>query len=100
MKEKTCCKMINKIFKFFVLVLILGGFFILASITYENYKREYEYENAKHKYDNFIGKRFILDDEVRTIVDYSPCSETFILDNGQRIVANTYYLTLHYEFIE
>lgn len=92
--------MINKFFKFFILLIVFGGLFILGCITCENYRREMEYENAKHKYDTFIGKRFILNDEVRTIVDYSPCSETFILDNGQRIVANTYYLTLHYEFIE
>ena len=51
-----------------------------------------------NKYDYFIGSQFIINDEVRTIIEYVPCSETFVLDDGSRISANPDYITLHYKY--
>ena len=51
-----------------------------------------------NKYDYFIGSQFIINDEVRTIIEYVPCSETFVLDDGSRISANLDYITLHYKY--
>lgn len=63
-----------------------------------NNKTNKEHYDNKSKYDYFIGSQFIINDEVRTIIEYIPCSETFVLDNGSRISANPEYITLHYKY--
>lgn len=56
------------------------------------------YIEQKSEYNHFIGRQFIINNEVRTIIEYIPCSETFVLDDGSRIIANPDYITLHYEY--
>lgn len=76
-------------------------FFVLhfgIDVFVNNNKANKEYYDDKSKYDYFIGSQFIINDEVRTIIEYIPCSETFVLDNGSRISANPEYITLHYNY--
>lgn len=82
---------ISAIITFFVLHFIIDDFIDNNIVD----KRYYDNES---KYDYFIGSQFIINDEVRTIIEYIPCSETFVLDDGSRISANPDYITLHYKY--
>ena len=82
---------ISAIISFFVLHFVIDVFV-------DNNRGNKEYYDNKSKYDYFIGSQFIINDEVRTIIEYIPCSETFVLDNGSRISANPEYITLHYKY--
>ena len=82
---------ISAIITFFVCNFIIDVFV-------DNKRTNKEYYDNKSKYDYFIGRQFIINDEVRTIIKYIPCSETFVLDDGSRISANPEYITLHYKY--
>lgn len=82
---------ISAIISFFVLHFIIDVFVDNNRVNKECY-------DNKGKYDYFIGSQFIINNEVRTIIEYIPCSETFVLDDGSRISANPDYITLHYKF--
>ena len=68
--------------------------------VFVNNKTNKEYYDNKSKYDYFIGSQFIINDEVRTIIEYIPCSETFVLDNGNRLNANLWFISRHYDLVE
>lgn len=80
-----------------VVISAIITFFVFHFII-DNNRANKEFYNNKSKYDYFIGSQFIINDEVRTIIEYIPCSETFVLDDGSRIFANPYYITLHYKY--
>ena len=82
---------ISAIITFFVLHFVIDVFVV-------NNRVNKKYYDSKSKYDYFIGSQFIINNEVRTIIEYIPCSETFVLDDGSRISANPEYITLHYKY--
>lgn len=83
------------IFTFLTLHFIVDSF--IENTIYNVMQKSYI--ERKNEYNHFIGRQYIINDKVRTIIDYSPCSETFILDDGTRITANTYFLNLHYKYV-
>jgi len=82
---------ISAIITFFV-------FHVIIDVFVDNNKVNKDYHDYNNKYDYFIGRQFIINDEVITIIKYIPCSETFVLDDGSRISANPDYITLHYKY--
>jgi hypothetical protein len=89
---------IKSIVRIIVIACSVYILYFLLNAYIEAYIARIDYEKAKAKYDGVMGTKLLIDGDTLTIIDYIPCSETFVLDNGSRISANPEYITLHYKY--
>ena len=74
-------KMIHKMIIAMV-VCVIALTFILNNLL-NNVTSEISKE--KEKYEEYVGKKHIIDKDTLTITDYSIIEETFTLSNGQKV---------------
>lgn len=91
---------IKSVVRIIVIACSVYILYSLLSICIEVYIAKLEYEKAKAKYEGVIGTKLLIDGDTLTIIDYIPCSETFVLDNGNRLNANLWFISRHYDLVE